>query len=63
MRFTHVHFTHAIPGYWLTRADGSKVFSASGGELSDSGRALAHSFPCNCDKRLETRHLDISVRG
>jgi hypothetical protein len=25
--------------------------------LTGEGRRLAHSFPCNCDKKLEPLHL------
>ena len=57
--FVSAHFTYAIPGYWLTTQVGERVFSPNGSELTEAGRALAHSFPCSCDKKLEARHLSV----
>lgn len=57
MTYTHALFTYAIPGFWLQRENGEKVFSAHGAELTESGRSRAHEFPCNCWKELRPEHL------
>jgi hypothetical protein len=56
-KFVAVSFTFALPGYWLVKPDGENVYSYRGEELTEAGRALAHQFPCNCDKPLLPHHL------
>lgn len=47
-------YTWAIPGYWLQDSAGENHFSAYGDELTAEQRKTAHTFPCNCFKKLVT---------
>ena len=54
--YKQASYTFAIPGFWLKDEKGENYFSPYGEELTEEGKRIAHSFPCNCFKDIKPEH-------